>query len=72
MLSVSVRLDKGAESVVDVVRALDTAKLKTTKFAVREPSLDDVFLAVTGHAAESEDGTVRGRGRKPGAPKSGD
>ena len=51
-MAASGRLAEGAGAVVDVVRALDIAKLKTTKFAVREPSLDDVFLNITGRPAE--------------------
>jgi ABC-2 type transport system ATP-binding protein len=36
--------------------------LKPRGLALRRPSLDDVFLALTGHAAE-EDGQVEGRRR---------
>jgi len=50
------------------VRALDGAGVVTRGLALRRPSLDDVFLALTGHAAE-EDGQQgqrrRGR-RRPG------
>jgi len=35
-------------------RALDSAHLEPTMVDVREPTLDDVFLALTGHAAEEE------------------
>jgi ABC-2 type transport system ATP-binding protein len=35
-----------------VVRALDTAGAAVDDIAVHRPSLDDVFLALTGHAAE--------------------
>jgi len=35
-----------------VVRALDGAGLRATSLGVREPSLDDVFLNLTGHRAE--------------------
>jgi ABC-2 type transport system ATP-binding protein len=63
---------RGSQALVEAVRRLDAAHVETDGLALHRPSLDDVFLAVTGHAAESEDGTVRGRGRKPGAPKSGD
>jgi ABC-2 type transport system ATP-binding protein len=39
---------------VDVVRRLDGAGLEVAALAVRRPSLDDVFLAITGHAAEEQ------------------
>jgi len=37
--------------MVEVVRALDDAQLPPTALALREPSLDDVFLTLTGHGA---------------------
>jgi ABC-2 type transport system ATP-binding protein len=36
----------------DVIRALDAAGVKVSDIAVRTASLDDVFLTLTGHAAE--------------------
>jgi ABC-2 type transport system ATP-binding protein len=54
-----------------VVRRLDAAGLDISDLALRRPTLDDVFLALTGHVAEmtGEDGDVkpptRGRGRRP-------
>ncbi|HVV36476.1 MAG TPA: ATP-binding cassette domain-containing protein [Acidimicrobiales bacterium] len=64
-LTVEVRIDSGAEGVTALVRALDAAKLKPQRFIVREPTLDDVFLSLTGHAAEAipevaDDETERG------------
>jgi hypothetical protein len=37
------------------VRALDAAGLTVDDIAVHQPSLDDVFLALTGHKAEDTD-----------------
>ena len=38
----------------EVVRALDGAGLTVDDIAVHQPSLDDVFLALTGHRAEAD------------------
>ncbi len=46
--SISIRASKGAEMLIKLVNALDKAKIKPTDLAVHRPSLDDVFLAVTG------------------------
>jgi ABC-2 type transport system ATP-binding protein len=42
----------GPSVLVDVLRQLDLKKLPPETLAVREPSLDDVFLLLTGHHAE--------------------
>jgi ABC-2 type transport system ATP-binding protein len=46
---------RGSDALVDAVRALDAAGVPTRGLALRRPSLDDVFLALTGHAAEEEE-----------------
>jgi ABC-2 type transport system ATP-binding protein len=51
---VELKVDDGARVVLDVVRALDHAKLEPETLTVREPTLDDVFLSLTGHKAEEE------------------
>ena len=43
---------RGSDLLVEVVRRLDAAGVTVAGLAVRRPSLDDVFLALTGHAAE--------------------
>jgi daunorubicin resistance ABC transporter ATP-binding subunit len=50
--------NEGPRLLVDVLRELDGAQLAPTTLAVHEPSLDDVFLALTGRHAEeiSENG----------------
>jgi ABC-2 type transport system ATP-binding protein len=45
----------GSAVLLEVVRKLDAKKLKVHGLGVRRPSLDDVFLALTGHRAEAED-----------------
>jgi ABC-2 type transport system ATP-binding protein len=47
-------VDEGARTLVRVLRALDGAGIAPATLAVREPSLDDVFLSLTGHRAESD------------------
>jgi ABC-2 type transport system ATP-binding protein len=51
-LTVEVKLEDGPKGVANVVRVLDTAKITPERLIVREPTLDDVFLSLTGHAAE--------------------
>ena len=60
---------RGSDALVDAVRALDGASLETRGLALRRPSLDDVFMALTGHVAEEEEepaGRRRGRKRDKG------
>jgi ABC-2 type transport system ATP-binding protein len=42
----------GVGMLVDVLRALDAAGVQVLDAGVRRPTLDDVFLTLTGHAAE--------------------
>ena len=51
--TVELTVDDGARALVDVLRTLDADGLGPTGIAVREPSLDDVFLSLTGHRATS-------------------
>ncbi|MCU1345623.1 MAG: transporter [Acidimicrobiia bacterium] len=44
--------DEGS-AMLQAVRLLDAAGLSPTHVTVREPSLDDVFLTLTGHTAEA-------------------
>jgi ABC-2 type transport system ATP-binding protein len=50
-----VTVPDGPRTVVEVLRALDAADLAPVGVAVREPSLDDVFLSLTGHRTEADD-----------------
>jgi ABC-2 type transport system ATP-binding protein len=64
---------QGSQVLVEVVRRLDAAGAQTTGLALRRPSLDDVFMALTGHVAEeigAGDGARRARGRR-GGPDDG-
>ena len=42
----------GTESLVGVLRALDAAGIPLDDVGLRRPTLDDVFLSLTGHSAE--------------------
>jgi ABC-2 type transport system ATP-binding protein len=45
----------GTRTAMEVLRALDSAGIEANGIAVREPSLDDVFLRLTGHRPEADE-----------------
>ncbi|MFO0704984.1 MAG: ATP-binding cassette domain-containing protein [Candidatus Andersenbacteria bacterium] len=49
---VTVPVTGGASILIDAVRQLDQAKLTLSDVMLRRPSLDDVFMKLTGHGAE--------------------
>ena len=51
---VTVQVSGGTRALADVVRELDTAGVVAQDLALRRPTLDEVFLSLTGHAAEEE------------------
>jgi len=64
---VHISVNDGATAMLETVRALDAARLEPGAMALREPTLDDVFLTLTGHAAEiGDEGTDEAarRGRR--------
>jgi ABC-2 type transport system ATP-binding protein len=52
---VSIELERGAEGVAPVVRALDEAGIAVESLDLVQPTLDDVFVAKTGHRLEGEE-----------------
>jgi ABC-2 type transport system ATP-binding protein len=44
----------GAQGLVQVVRDLDEAAIAIDDISLRRPTLDEVFLALTGHPAETD------------------
>jgi ABC-2 type transport system ATP-binding protein len=50
----------GSAVLMDVVRQLDATRIKVFGLSVRRPSLDDVFLALTGHRAEEAESVPDG------------
>ena len=58
-VNLSVSGEDGAGSMLRMVRVLDEARMEPATLTLHEPTLDDVFLSLTGHAAEvaeSDDG----------------
>ncbi len=47
----AVPVTQGARNLAAMVRDLDAAHVSVVDLALREPTLDDVFLSLTGHAA---------------------
>ncbi|MBU3690644.1 MAG: ATP-binding cassette domain-containing protein [Solirubrobacterales bacterium] len=62
--TVEVRLDRGVDELGAIVRELDAAGIGLASLVLNEPTLDDVFLAKTGHHLEGE--------ALPGEDDSGD
>jgi len=55
----------GSTAIVNIVRKLDENKIAIADIALRRPTLDDVFLSLTGHATEdSQENSVPARGRR--------
>ncbi|MFI0213128.1 ATP-binding cassette domain-containing protein [Streptomyces lydicus] len=46
----------GAKLLAEVIRELDIRGVEIDDIGLRRPTLDDVFIALTGHAAEAADG----------------
>jgi ABC-2 type transport system ATP-binding protein len=63
---VELPVDEGPRVAMEVLRLLDHNSLVPTTFRIREPSLDDVFLALTGKRTEIDDD-----GDTAGAPSDG-
>jgi ABC-2 type transport system ATP-binding protein len=51
---VTVQVSGGTRALAEIVRELDAAGVETQDLALRRPTLDEVFLSLTGHAAEEE------------------
>jgi len=68
--SVTVPVSGGTGTMLEALRSLDAAGIALDDIALRRPTLDDVFLSLTGHAAEEAQvqaaiskGRSRGRAR---------
>ena len=63
---VSAPVTTGASALIEALRAFDAEGIHPLDIGLKRPSLDDVFLALTGHVAEEEkpaEPDVRGRKR---------
>ncbi len=63
---ISSPVSTGSAALFEVLKALDSAGIHALDVGLKRPSLDDVFLSLTGHAAEEkkEEIVEKKRGRK--------
>ncbi|MET0421024.1 MAG: ATP-binding cassette domain-containing protein [Acidimicrobiia bacterium] len=69
VVHVNVTDGNGPAAMLEIVRMLDGTGLQPASMLLREPTLDDVFLELTGHVAEEvvddvDDVAPEGRGRR--------
>ena len=53
---ITVPVSGGAKLLAEVIRDLDAAGIEIDDIGLRRPTLDDVFISLTGHAAETAEG----------------
>ncbi|GIF68542.1 daunorubicin resistance protein DrrA family ABC transporter ATP-binding protein [Asanoa ishikariensis] len=51
---VTVHIERGTAALVEAVRKLDAADITPTNLEIRKPTLDDVFLTLTGQPAQEQ------------------
>ena len=69
-----IRIPVGADgpaALLDSVRRIDDMKLALEDIALHRPTLDDVFLSLTGHAAEEEQEEQASSGRRKRGRRQG-
>ena len=66
---ISSPVSTGATALIETLRSLDTAGIHPLDVSLKRPSLDDVFLSLTGHAAEEKKEEVETPGRRKKAKK---
>lgn len=62
----TVPVSGGARLLAEVIRELDGRGIEIDDIGLRRPTLDDVFISLTGHAAEREAEEENGDGRGGG------
>ena len=55
-------VDSGAQRIAEVVRLLDSEDIHIAELNLRRPTLNDVFLSITGEAIAEEEQKPKGRG----------
>jgi oleandomycin transport system ATP-binding protein len=60
---------EGGRALPEVIRAFEDASIELAEFALRRASLDEVFLALTGHRAEEEPAEEDGKGEQAAAAR---
>ncbi|MFJ4963461.1 ATP-binding cassette domain-containing protein [Streptomyces sp. NPDC088729] len=66
----TVPVSGGAKLLAEVIRDLDARGVEIDDIALRRPTLDDVFLSLTGHAAETPDAGEKDPDGGPGQAPS--
>lgn len=64
--TLSIPAPNGSKTLTAVVRELDAAAIEPTDIALRKPTLNDVFITITGRKAEEENQPVPARSRRRG------
>jgi len=62
--TVTIPAPRAATSLLEAVRVLDDAGIEVHDVALRRPTLDDVFLTLTGHATEEAPQPEKQKGRR--------
>ena len=59
-------VETGSAALFEVLKSLDSTGIHALDVGLKRPSLDDVFLSLTGHAAEEKQAEIaeKKRGRK--------
>jgi ABC-2 type transport system ATP-binding protein len=65
----SAPVSTGATALIETLRSLDSSGIHPLDVSLKRPSLDDVFLSLTGHAAEEKKEEVEVGGRRKKAKK---
>ncbi len=71
-ITISVGQSSGADLLTETVRRLDSSGVRLTDIQLRRPTLDDVFLTLTGRAAEGGEGENGEPAKKHGRKRRGE
>lgn len=63
-LTVTVPVKDGSKALMDIVQSLNDSKLKVESLSLHRPSLDDVFLSLTGNKTVATETPKKKEGRK--------